>query len=118
MNERERFRKIFVEAERPRNSARDLRDFDGMRQAVAEVVREARGEDLRFRFQPPEGAGMDDAVAVAGVGVAVGVRGLGVAAPTRVTGVHGIGCEGHSGHFIRCAAFRPRREAYEILAAL
>jgi hypothetical protein len=36
------------------------------------------------------------------------VRGLGVAAPAGVTGVHGIGCEGHSGHSIRWAAFPPR----------
>jgi hypothetical protein len=108
VDERKRLRKVFVEPKRPRNSARDLRDFDGMRQAVAEVVREARGKDLRLRFQPPEGACVDDAVAVARVGVAVGVRGLEMAAATRVTGVHGIGCEGHSGHSIRWAAFPPR----------
>ena len=45
-----------------------------MRQPVAEVIGEAAGEDLRFVFQPPEGARMDDAVTIAVEFVAVGVR--------------------------------------------
>ncbi len=105
VNERKRFRKIFVKAERPRHGPRDLCNLDGMRESIAEVVREASGENLRFRFQPAEGPGVDDAVAVARVIVAVGVLRLRIAPAARVSRVHGIGCEGHFGHSIRWAEF-------------
>ena len=81
VRERQRFGQVFIEAERGRHRPGDLRDFDGVRQAVAEVVGDAGGEDLRLVFQPPEGAGMHDAVAVTLEVVAVGVRQLGIAPP-------------------------------------
>src|SRR5690348_680115 len=87
-----------------------------MCESISKVVREPRRKNLSFRLQPPEGAGVDDAVAVAGVGVAVGVRRFGIAASARVTGVHGIRCEGHSSHSIRWAAFPPRLGHTDFLA--
>jgi len=48
-------------------------------QAVAEMIGETGCEDLGFGLQPPEGPGMDDAVAVALEGVAVGMFGFRVA---------------------------------------
>jgi len=59
------------------DGARDLRHFNRVRQPVAEVIGITAGEDLRLRFQPPKGAGVNDTVAVALKIVAVGVRRLG-----------------------------------------
>ena len=42
------------------------------------MIGKAGSEDLRLGFQPPEGARMDHAVAVALEGVAVGMRGFGI----------------------------------------
>ena len=41
---------------------RDLGDFEGMRKAIPEMIGVAAGEDLGFRFEPPESARMNDAV--------------------------------------------------------
>src|SRR5580765_3288956 len=64
-----------------------------MGEAVAEVVGVAAGEDLRFGFQAPECAGVNDAVAVALVLVSVGMRRLGKAASTGLFDVHRVGGE-------------------------
>src|SRR5882724_8595464 len=50
----------------------------------------AAGEDLRFGFQPPEGTGVNDAVAIALEVIAVGMRRLGVAASPRVFHAHRV----------------------------
>ena len=97
VNERKRFRKIFVEAERPRHGPRNLCNLDGMCESIAEVIREASGENLCFCFQPPKGPGVDDAIAVARVIAAVGMLRLRIAPSARVSRVHGIGCERHFG---------------------
>src|SRR5437660_3304472 len=47
-----------------------------MRQAVAEVIGVAPGEDLRLGLKPSKGAGVNHAIAVALEIVAVGVRRL------------------------------------------
>ena len=70
-----------VELQHARQGARDLRHFDGVRQAVAEMVRQARREDLGLGFEPPESARMNHAVAIPLEGVAVSVTGLGGAGP-------------------------------------
>src|ERR1700722_5863940 len=70
----QRLGEVDVEADRSRNGAGDLRDFERVREAVAEMIRVAAGEDLSFRFEAAESAGMNDAVAVALKVVAVGVR--------------------------------------------
>ena len=74
VDQRQRFDQIDVEVERAGDGAGDLRDFDGVGEAVAEVVGVAAGEDLRLGFQPAKGAGMNDAIAVALKVVAVGMR--------------------------------------------
>ena len=70
--------------ERGCDGARDLRDFDGVGQAVAKMIGVAAGENLGLGFEAAEGARMDDAVAVALEVVAVGMWRLGVAAPARI----------------------------------
>src|ERR1700687_2602518 len=78
VTERKRFRQIFIQRQRRGHRAGDLRNFDGVRQAVAEVVGDAGGEDLHLVFQTPEGTGVNDPVAVALEFVAVRVRELGI----------------------------------------
>ncbi len=81
---------IDVEAQRSGDGAGDLRDFEGVGEAVAEVVGVAAGEDLRLGFQAAESAGVNDAVAVALEIVAVGMRGFGEAASAGVLDVHRV----------------------------
>src|ERR1700679_3669376 len=74
------------------NGAGHLRDFEGVREAITEMIGVARGEDLRLGFEAAESAGVDDAVAVAGVIVAIGVlrvRGAAAAKPAWIW--HGPG---------------------------
>src|SRR5579875_4079205 len=84
---------IGVEAEGCGNGAADLRDFESMREAIAKMIGEARGEDLRFGFEAAEGARMNDAIAVACIVVAIGMRGFGAAPAAGEPNVHGIGRE-------------------------
>ncbi len=95
VNQRQGLGQIGVQRERARDGARDLRDFQRMRQAIAEVVGESCGEDLGLGFQAPERARVDDAVAVARVVVTVGMRRFRKAAAARAARVHRIGCQGH-----------------------
>ena len=106
MHQGQRFHQIGVQSKLRGDGARDLRDFDGVRQPVAEVVGVAAGENLRLRFQPAKGAGMDDAVAVALKVVAVGMRRLGMAASARVFHAHSVVGE----HGKSLAAFRSSAE--------
>jgi len=89
VNESEGLGEFGVQAERGGNGAGDLRDFERVCQAIAEMVGIAGGEDLRFGFETAERTGMDDAVAVARVVTAVGMRGLRVAPAARLLGAHG-----------------------------
>src|ERR1700723_354871 len=75
------------------NGAGHLRDFEGVREAITEMIGVARGEDLRLGFEAAESAGVDDAVAVAGVIVAIGMLRLREAAAASAAHVHGVGCE-------------------------
>src|SRR5271165_1393141 len=96
VHEGQRFHQVGVESKLRGNRARDLRDFNRMGEAVAEVVGVAARENLSFRFQPAEGAGMNDAVPVALKVIAVGMSGLGMAASAGVfdadgeVGEHGV----------------------------
>ena len=65
-----------VNAQGGGNRAGNLRDFERVSQPIAKMVGEAGAEDLRFCFEAPERAGMDDAIAVARIFAAVGVRGF------------------------------------------
>jgi hypothetical protein len=95
MHQCERFGEIDVEGERSGDGARDLCYFDGVSEAVAEVVRIAARENLSLIFESAKGASVDDAVAVALKVVAVGVRcfretaSAGVFCMHRVAGQHG-----------------------------
>jgi hypothetical protein len=81
---------VIVEAELRSDGTRNLRDFDGMGETVPEVVGVAACEDLGLRFQPSEGAGVDDAVAVTLKVVAVEMRGLGMPTSAGVFYLDGI----------------------------
>ena len=65
--ERDRLGQVLVQAECPRDAARDLRDLDRVGQARPEVVALVRDEDLRLVLQAAEGARVDDPVSVARV---------------------------------------------------
>src|SRR5579859_1951220 len=69
----QRLGEILVESKHGSDSAGDLRDLDGVGQAVAEMVGESGREHLGFGFKTAEGARVDDAVAVALERVAVRV---------------------------------------------
>jgi len=73
----QRFYKIDVQSQLRGNGAGDLRNFNGVGQAVAEVVGISAGENLGLRFQPAKSARMNDAVAVALKVVTVGCGGSG-----------------------------------------
>ena len=61
----DRFGQRFVELQRPRDGAGDLRDFDRVREPRAVQVAFVIDEHLRLVDQAPERGGMDDAIAVA-----------------------------------------------------
>ena len=83
VDQRQRLGQIRVEVQRPGHGAGHLRHFDGVRQAVAEMIGIARGEDLRLRLEAPERPRMNDAVAVPRVVVAVAMPRLRPAPPAR-----------------------------------
>ena len=65
MRERERFTEGFVERERRTDAARDLSDFERVREACAEVIALPVDEDLRLVHQASETRAVHDAVAIA-----------------------------------------------------
>ena len=78
-----RFGEILVEPQGAAHGARDLGNFERVGQPGAEQVALVVDEHLGLVFQPAEGRGMDDAVAVALILAAVPRRGLRVTpAPT------------------------------------
>ncbi len=78
MDESERFGKLGVQPQRCGDGAGNLCNFQRVRQAIAEMVRIARGENLRLGFQAAKSAGMDDAIAIARVDAAVRMGRLGI----------------------------------------
>ena len=79
---------VSVQPHGPGQGAGDLGDFQGMGQAGAEVIAFMGHKDLGLFLQAAEGAGVDDAVAVAGEGGARQAGMLGEPAPAR-SGDHG-----------------------------
>jgi hypothetical protein len=65
VREAECFREVFVEAESPRHCPPDLRDFDAVREADAEMIAVGGDEHLRLVPQAAEGDRMNDPVAIA-----------------------------------------------------
>ena len=87
------FGQIDIEAKGSRDGARDLRDFERVRQAVAEMVGVAAREHLGLCFQAPESAGVNDAVAVALKVITVGMVRLREPASAGLSDVHRVGGE-------------------------
>jgi len=91
---------VFVEAERARDRAADLRDFQAVGQPDAEMIAVGRDEHLRLMAQPAKGDRMDDAVAVALIFVAlpaIGPRFERVPAPPASRGIGSERSERHAG---------------------
>jgi hypothetical protein len=65
MREAKRLGEILVEAEHASDGAADLRHFDAVGQADAEMVPVGGDEDLRLVAEAAERNGMDDAIAIA-----------------------------------------------------
>ena len=78
VGQRQRLGQVLVQLQNVGQRAGDLRDLDGVGQAVAEMVGETGREDLGLGFQAAEGARMNHAVAVALEGVAVRMVGFGI----------------------------------------
>ena len=92
VRQRQRFAEVLVEAKGARQRARDLRDFQRMRQPRAVVVSLVIDEDLRLVGQPAECGRMDDAVAVAAEDIAGRARRLRIAAAAALRRIGGINC--------------------------
>src|ERR1039457_453214 len=75
------FGEILVQLQDVGQGARDLRDFDGVGEAVAEMIGQSWSEDLGLGLQAAERTGMNHAVAVALESVTVRVLGFGVSPP-------------------------------------
>src|ERR1035441_6040691 len=97
---------------------RDLRDLDGVRQPVAEVVGVAPGENLSLRFQAAKSAGMDNTIAIALKVVAVGMLRLGMAASAGVFYAHRVVGEHEKSlalFILDCRILESSRESRDLL---
>src|SRR6266478_407811 len=81
----ERFGQVFVDPDHAGDSPRNLRNFDGVSEAVAEVIRYSRREHLRLVLKPSKSPRVHDTVTIALKGIAIGMRQLRVAAASRVS---------------------------------
>ena len=83
VDQRESFSQLGIRAECGGDRASNLRDFECVGEAIAKVIRVARGKDLRFRFQAPKRSRMHDTITVAREFAAVRMRSFGKAAASR-----------------------------------
>jgi len=81
---------ILVDSEAARERASDLGDLQAVSETGAVVIALVIDEDLGLVVEPPEGGGMQDAVAVAGEGGARGTRRLGLKPPPARPGIDRI----------------------------
>ena len=91
VRERDGLGEVLVEAQLPRDRARDLRHLERVRQPRAIVVALVEDEHLRLVGETPEGGGMQDAVAVALEGAARRASASAPAAATRHRACRGVG---------------------------
>ena len=91
VGERHRLGQVLVEAERAGERTGDLHHFQGVGEPGAVVVALVVDENLRLVGKPAEGAGMDDAVAIAAEIVARGAYRLAMAAAAALPGIGRIG---------------------------
>src|ERR1700722_7941336 len=90
VHKREGLGQIGVEAKLSGNGARYRRHLDGVSQAIAKVVGVATGKNLGLRFEPAEGAGMDNAITVALKIVAIRMLRLGMATSAGIFDAHRV----------------------------
>src|ERR1700722_14504408 len=64
MRPREGFNHVHVQAKLARNGSGDLRDFNGVGQAITKMVGMAAGENLGFCLKPAKGPGGGEGIAV------------------------------------------------------
>src|SRR5215472_9003308 len=95
VNERKRFGQVRIHIERARHGPGNLSDLKRVRKPVPKMIGEAGGENLRFRFEAPEGARVNHTVAITRVVVSVSMLRFRVAPSLRTPHVHGIGCGRH-----------------------
>jgi hypothetical protein len=85
--QRQSFGELFVEIQRRGYGAGDLRDFDGVSEPVAKMVRNAGWKNLGLILQAAEGPRVDDAVTIALELTAIRMRQFGIApAPASLDG--------------------------------
>ena len=92
VSQRQRFREILVESERPCQGPGNLRDLERMRQPGAKVVAFVKHEHLRLVGEPTKRRGMDDPIAIPAEYIARGTCRLGTqptAAPVRIGRIRG-----------------------------
>src|SRR2546423_1216554 len=65
VRERNRLREVLVQPQRARDRPGDLGDFEGVREASAEVVFLGIDEDLRLVLEAAKRLGVEDTVAIA-----------------------------------------------------
>ena len=78
VHQRQHLHQLVVQPQLLRHGARDLRHFQRMREARAEMIGVAAGENLRLVLQPAKSARMNDAIAIALEVVAIRMRRLGM----------------------------------------
>src|SRR5215471_1813234 len=89
VDQRESLGELAIQAQSRRDGARDLRDFQGVREAVSEVIGIARSKNLGLGFEAPKCASVNDAVAIARVFGAVRMTRLRITAAARKLFAHG-----------------------------
>src|SRR5580704_12626565 len=89
MHQRQRFDQLRVQPERGSDCACNLRYLECVSQPVAKMIRETRGENLRFRFQPAKRARVYDAIAVPRIFASISMRCIRIAPASRLIRVHG-----------------------------
>jgi len=65
MRERHRFSQVFIEPKRSSDGARNLDNFQRMREPRSVMIALMRHENLRFLLQTAKSRGMDNSVAIA-----------------------------------------------------
>src|SRR5436853_7156453 len=91
VNQGERLDQIGIQSQCRSNSARDLCDFYRVGKPVAKVIGTAIGENLRFIFETPKRAGMDNPIAIALKVRSVRMLWLWIAASARFFGMPRVG---------------------------
>src|SRR5208282_1234869 len=113
MHQGERLDQINVQTQLSGDGSRDLRDLDGVGQAIAKVVRVAAGEDLSLSLEAAESSGMDYAIAVTLKVIAVGMVRLGITASAGLLHPHGV--VGEHGESLTEAALRTQQSAFSTM---